>query len=110
MVTHPEKHQEMYIHVPFQEHPRHGILTRHKSHTKKSLLEMIIARCLGTAVEIKFCRQSYPRHPRHAHILWNVSRLTESSPDIMITYIVNYLPKTEGVAGDVNKTIFFQGR
>ena len=67
---------------------------------------MIIARCLGTSFN-KFCLQSYLRHPRHAHILWNVSRLTERSPDIMITYIVNYLRDTEGDAGDVNKTIFF---
>ena len=39
MVSHPEKHQEMYIHVPFREHPRHGILTRHKERVQLRRLE-----------------------------------------------------------------------
>ena len=39
VVSHPEKHQEMYIHVPFREHPRHGILTRHKERVQLRRLE-----------------------------------------------------------------------
>ena len=39
VVSHPEKHQEMYIHVPFREHPRHGILTRHKERVHFRRLE-----------------------------------------------------------------------
>ena len=48
-----------------------------KAHSKKSLLELIIGRCLGTAFVIKFGLQSYSHHLRHAMTLLNFQGLPE---------------------------------